>query len=462
MFPSGNAGGSCRVRSPQPVRKFLTPLNAHLHPRVSGSRRRPPRKMPRRLSILTLPLVYITLRFKARPRLTASRPPQPPRIRHLTLAPSQAPGGDGHRPGGSFGDDRRVVYAKWIRSDFNSSGRLRQGGFQPAANEWLPPRGFLPPGSPLPVQPRWAPWDPSAGCSPRPRSGGRVGACAGSWDARALADGLAAGLAADRVSDSVDELAWAMQAQLAMLAGSPAFPVWSRPDPTFKPLLSGFLASPQGTRRVTVLFDTGATHCFICARLAATMCLPPSTHPGPTFVTTAAPGGTQDLPAPELAHLGLCDTLQVSPMEMDVGDDLDPGLGLDLEPRSTPPLRGLPRQSPVGVYTASDAPPARRGPPRAAHGVGYRPRGVSPASARSSGPLRSIVSRLNLLSRAPLLRPRRRRHVARRDGPASSTPITPTLLPSKARNGRRAALALGASARRAHQAQSLSACSRQG
>ena len=153
-----------------------------------------------------------------------------------------------------------------------------------------------------------------------------MGACAGSWDACALADDLAAGLAADRVYDSVNERAWAMQAQLATLAGSPAFPVWSRPDPTFKPRLSGLLATPQGTRRVTVLLDTGATHCFICARLAATLGLPPSAHPGPTSVTTAAPGGTQDLPAPVMAHLGLGDTfreaLSVSPMDMDVGDDL--------------------------------------------------------------------------------------------------------------------------------------------
>ena len=85
-------------------------------------------------------------------------------------------------------------------------------------------------------------------------------------------------------------------------------------------------AGYQARRRDTVLLDTGATHCFICARLAATLGLPPSAHPGPTSVTTAAPGGTQDLPAPVMAHLGLGDTfreaLSVSPMDMDVGDDL--------------------------------------------------------------------------------------------------------------------------------------------
>ena len=68
------------------------------------------------------------------------------------------------------------------------------------------PRAVLPPGTPLPVRPRWAPWGLPAGRRPRPRSCGGVGACAGSWDARALADSadLAAGPGADRVHDSVD------------------------------------------------------------------------------------------------------------------------------------------------------------------------------------------------------------------------------------------------------------------
>ena len=64
------------------------------------------------------------------------------------------------------------------------------------------------------------------------------------------------------------------------------------------------------------------------------------------------------------------------------------------------------------------------------------------SSARSSG------SALSRLSRPPPLRPRRRRHFARRDGPARSTPITPTLLPSKARNGRRLVLGGGLASRR--------------
>ena len=42
----------------------------------------------------------------------------------------------------------------------------------------------------------------------------------------------------------------------------PAFPRWPRQDPLIKSRLSGFLATQQGTRLVTVLLYTGATHCF--------------------------------------------------------------------------------------------------------------------------------------------------------------------------------------------------------
>ena len=84
----------------------------------------------------------------------------------------------------------------------------------------------------------------------------------------------------------------------------------------------------EGTRprRITVLLDTGATHCFICARLAAALDLRPSGQPGPTSVTTAATGGTLGLAAPVHIFLSLGDELResisVSPMDMDVGDDL--------------------------------------------------------------------------------------------------------------------------------------------
>ena len=116
---------------------------------------------------------------------------------------------------------------------------------------------------------------------------------------------------------------------------------WSGPDPTVKPRLSGFLVPRQDTRRVTVLLDTGPTHTSSAAGaarrgLAATVTL------GSRLRLTRAhirddgrPWGTQDLPAPMLAHLGLGDTfreaLSVSPMDMDVGEDPIRALGWDWE-----------------------------------------------------------------------------------------------------------------------------------
>ena len=132
--------------------------------------------------------------------------------------------------------------------------------------------------------------------------------------------------AADRVYDSIDELAAAWYARVASLTDMPAFHTWQRHNPTFKPQLSGFLWTAQGPRRVTVLLDTGATHCFICARLATALGLRPSGQPGPTSVATAAAGGTLGLAAPVLLHLAFGDTfresMSVSPMAMDVDADL--------------------------------------------------------------------------------------------------------------------------------------------
>ena len=139
-----------------------------------------------------------------------------------------------------------------------------------------------------------------------------MGECAGSWDACALADHLAAGLAADRVydSESVDELAWAMQAQLATLAGSPAIPVL--------PGLARILLScrtcpaslpPRRVPGVSPSCSTLARHTAssTLARLRRSVFRRRLTR-APTSVMMAAPGGTQDLPAPVLAHLDLGDT----------------------------------------------------------------------------------------------------------------------------------------------------------
>ncbi len=77
-------------------------------------------------------------------------------------------------------------------------------------------------------------------------------------------DDLAAAHDAGKVYASVG-LARDMRAQLAMLAGAAKFLPCMGENPTFKPRFSGLLATAQGVRPVTILLDTGATHCFICA-----------------------------------------------------------------------------------------------------------------------------------------------------------------------------------------------------
>ena len=113
---------------------------------------------------------------------------------------------------------------------------------------------------------------------------------------------------------------------MAALTVMPEFHAWQRSNPAFKQLLSGSLWTAQGSRRVTALLDTGATHCFICARLAAALGLRPSGQPGPTSVSTAAAGEALGLGEPVLIHLSLgdtfCESLSVPPMDMDVGADL--------------------------------------------------------------------------------------------------------------------------------------------
>jgi hypothetical protein len=121
---------------------------------------------------------------------------------------------------------------------------------------------------------------------------------------------LTAAQAADQVYDSMDDLAAALHARLASLTAMPEFRSWARHNPPFKPRLSGYLWTAQGPRRVTVLLDTGAKHCFICARLAAALGLRPSGQQGPTSVSTAAGGGTMGLAAPVLLHLVLSDTFR--------------------------------------------------------------------------------------------------------------------------------------------------------
>ena len=196
------------------------------------------------------------------------------------------------------------------------------------AGEWLPPPTYLPRGYPPAGPPTsgWAHWESAKGTPHRPRTSASGRTNTGSWDAQAALDDLAAALEAERVYASVDALAAVLQAHLATLAGNAAYRPWIRSDPTFQPRLSGLVATTQGLRRVTVLLDTGASHCFICARLAAALDLPLSGQAGPLSVTTAAAGGSQGLGAPVLLHLCLgesCrESMSISPMEMDVGADL--------------------------------------------------------------------------------------------------------------------------------------------
>ena len=212
----------------------------------------------------------------------------------------------------------------------------------------------------------WTPWDSSRGTPYRPRG---FAPAASTWDAQAALDDLRAAQEADRVYASVDALAAAMRAQLAVLAGAAEFRPWVRANPTFKPRLSGFLSTAQGVRHVTILLDTGATHCIICARLSAALGLPLSDQPGSRAVATAAAGGHQGLGAPVLVHLNLGDafreSMSVSPMDLDVGDDLI--LGWDWI--SSHDLRHLYQAGQVDLRSGSEQlqlgllPPAARPPP---------------------------------------------------------------------------------------------------
>ena len=197
---------------------------------------------------------------------------------------------------------------------------------RPTTDEWLPPQAFLPPETTGPATSAWLPWASTQGTPHRIRGSGRGGPAPAGWSSQQALDDETAAQAADQVYASVDALAAAWHARLATLADLPEFRAWTRSNPTFKPRLSGSLWTAQGPRRITVLLDTGATHCFICARLAAGLGLRPSGQPGPTSVATATAGSTLGLDAPVLIYLGLGDmfreVMSVSPMDMDVGDDL--------------------------------------------------------------------------------------------------------------------------------------------
>ena len=196
------------------------------------------------------------------------------------------------------------------------------------ATEWLPPAAYLPQGwragggGAEPTL-EWTRWNGAAGTA-KPAATTESGD--GDSSPGAILKALAEQQAADQVYDSVASLAWALQAQAAERAGRPAFLPWTRVDPEYKPQVSGLLMTEHGPRQVSILLDTGATHCFICQKLAAALALPASGEPGPDAVVTAGHVESQGLGTPVLAHLCIGDTfresMSMSPMELHVGTEL--------------------------------------------------------------------------------------------------------------------------------------------
>ena len=171
----------------------------------------------------------------------------------------------------------------------------------------------------------WARWDSAAGLPHVPRG---LPAPAPPEEApQTTLSNLRLAVAAEHVYESVDALACALQAQLL------SFAPWQRRDPSFKPIISGFIWTTAGPRRVTLMLDTGATHCFICAQLARALNLPVSSDPGPTAVTLATPDATRSVSPPVVVHLSLGDAeplrevIAMSPL--DLGPELDIILGWD-------------------------------------------------------------------------------------------------------------------------------------
>jgi len=166
----------------------------------------------------------------------------------------------------------------------------------------------------------WTLWSRNAGLPHLPR-----GLHVDSLPSTSPHDTLAAlhsALAADRVYDSVDELTRALQAQQA------TFAPWLQRDPAFKPIVSGFVQTSAGLRRVLIMLDTGATHCFICAPLARQLALPASSTPGPSAVSMASPGTPLPLPPPVHVHLVIGDSeplrevIDMSPLDLGPGLDI--------------------------------------------------------------------------------------------------------------------------------------------
>ena len=116
-------------------------------------------------------------------------------------------------------------------------------------------------------------------------------------------------------------LAHALQAQL------PTFTPWQFHDPSFKPIVSGVVWTPAGPRQVTIMLNTGTTHCFICAQLVSLPALPVTSAHGPIAVILATADTTRLLLPPVVVHLALGaaeplrEVITMSPL--DLGPELD-------------------------------------------------------------------------------------------------------------------------------------------
>ena len=276
-----------------------------------------------------------------------------------------AAGGGGGRAGGggepaaggsgpTAGEGRPVAGSGGGRSDggggpaAGGSGGPATGGGEPAAGGGA--GGFAPGlGEAL----AWTRWLGSTTLPHRPR-GLPPDLVSGHAAQLGLAT-LRMALDTEAVYDSVDALARALSLQQT------SYSPWQRRDPAFKPLVSGLLWTPSGPRKVTILLDTGATHCFIGTELVTTLGLPPGSGPGPAAVSMASPDMIRTLPPPVAVHLALgtgtplCEIIDMSPLAL--GPGLDIILGWDWI--SSHDLRFLYPQGAVrgsGLFDALTAP----------------------------------------------------------------------------------------------------------
>jgi len=214
----------------------------------------------------------------------------------------------------------------------NGSGRPTAGGFGLVRSGQLPP---------------WPRWSGDGGVPFYPR-GASTPLPTGHSAAEAFAS-LCHTTAAERVHDSVDTLA------RYLLSQRDAYAPWRRQDPTFKPIVTGSIWTPSGPRRVSVMLDTGATHCFVCTQLAVALGLPLGSTAGPSVVSMASPGATRLLGQPVSVPLALGTThplLEVIDMSpLDLGSGLDIILGWDWI--SSHDLRFL---YPQGIITGASGP----------------------------------------------------------------------------------------------------------